>query len=38
MTADLLALSDWLTALQVEQVALESTGVFTPPMMLPNVC
>jgi hypothetical protein len=28
MTADLLALNDWLTALQVEQVALESTGVY----------
>jgi transposase len=32
MTADLLALSDWLTALQVEQVALESTGVYWRPV------
>jgi len=28
MTADLLALSDWLGALGVEQVAMESTGVY----------
>jgi hypothetical protein len=27
-TADLLALNDWLNAQQVEQVAMESTGVY----------
>ena len=34
MTADLLALNDWLRIHQVEVVAMESTGVFTPPPML----
>ena len=37
MTADLLALGDWLERQQVQVVALESTGVFTPPTMLPIV-
>jgi transposase len=37
MTADLAALSQWLEESQVEQVALESTGVFTPPTMLQSV-
>jgi transposase len=32
MTADLLALNDWLNALAVEQVALESTGVYWRPV------
>ncbi|MBA3827024.1 MAG: IS110 family transposase [Ktedonobacterales bacterium] len=32
MTADLLALADWLSSLQVEQVALESTGVYWYPV------
>jgi transposase len=32
MTADLLALNDWLNAQQVEQVALESTGVYWRPV------
>lgn len=32
MTADLLALNDWLNALQVEPVALESTGVYWRPV------
>ena len=32
MTADLLALNDWLDALAVEQVALESTGVYWRPV------
>jgi transposase len=32
MTADLLALSDWLDALQVGVVALESTGVYWRPV------
>jgi transposase len=32
MTADLLALDDWLNALGVEQVALESTGVYWRPV------
>jgi transposase len=35
MTEDLLDLADCLSSLQVEQVALESTGVYTPPPMLP---
>jgi transposase len=32
MTADLLALNDWLNTQQVEQVALESTGVYWRPV------
>jgi transposase len=32
MTADLLALGDWLTQLDVTQVALESTGVYWRPV------
>jgi transposase len=32
MTAELLALADWLTALEVQHVALESTGVFWRPV------
>ena len=31
-TADLLALNDWLNAQQVEQVAMESTGVYWKPV------
>lgn len=38
MTASLLALSDWLTAHQVTHVAMESTGEYTPPTMLPKGC
>jgi transposase len=38
MTAELLACVDWLESLQVEMVAMESTGVYTPPPMLPKVC
>jgi hypothetical protein len=37
MTVDLLALADWLRAFQVTHVAMESTGVFTPPTILPTV-
>src|SRR5690349_15124263 len=32
MTADLLALDDWLRTFAVEQIALESTGVFWRPV------
>src|SRR5579863_4403147 len=32
MTADLLALSDWLTTLQVQHIALESTGIYWRPV------
>jgi transposase len=32
MTADLLALADWLSALEVRQVAMESTGVYWRPV------
>lgn len=32
MTVDLLALSDWLSNLDVQQIALESTGVFWRPI------
>jgi len=32
MTSDLLALEEWLTSLQVEQLALESTGVYWYPI------
>ncbi|EFH84848.1 hypothetical protein [Ktedonobacter racemifer] len=34
-TSDLLLLDDWLHELGVTVVAMESTGVFTPPPMLP---
>src|SRR5215469_12658193 len=34
MTAELLALADWLTAREITQVAMESTGVYTLPTML----
>ena len=34
MTADPLALNDWLTAQDVSQGAMESTGVYTLPTML----
>src|SRR3712207_2041561 len=32
MTADLLALSDWLTTLEITHVAMESTGEFWKPL------
>src|SRR5207244_6749762 len=32
MTAELLALRDWLDGLEIEQVALESTGVYWRPV------
>src|SRR6185437_12907490 len=32
MTADLLALNDWLNGLDVEQVAMESTGIYWRPV------
>jgi hypothetical protein len=38
MTVDLLALNDWLNALRVEQVAMESTGIYMPPTMLLRNC
>jgi hypothetical protein len=38
MTADLLALDDWLRSQRIEVIAMESTGVFTPPTMLPKKC
>jgi hypothetical protein len=38
MTADLLALSAWLTECGVTHIAMESTGEFTPPLMLPKKC
>ena len=31
MTADLLALDDWLRSHDIKVIAMESTGVFTPP-------
>ncbi len=34
MTAGLLALADWLESMNVSVVAMESTGVYTPPPML----
>ncbi len=37
MTADLLALDDWLSSYGIEVIAMESTGVFTPPTILPIV-
>ncbi len=38
MTADLLALSDWLSGDGVTQIALESTGVYMLPTILPTGC
>jgi transposase len=38
MTEDLLALGDWLGELAVEQVAMESSGVYMLPTMLPIGC
>ena len=37
MTADLLVLSDWLMLHGVTHVAMESTGEYTLPTMLPMV-
>ena len=36
MTTDLLALADWLQEQGCTHVAMESTGVYTPPKMLPK--
>ncbi len=38
MTAGLLALADWLESFGIRVVAMESTGVYTPPPMLPKMC
>ncbi len=37
-TDDLLRLSDWLAAGGCTHVGLESTGEYTPPIILPSVC
>ncbi len=37
-TEDLVAIADWLHACGVQTVAMESTGVYSPPIMLPNEC
>ena len=37
MTGELLALSDWLERLGEGHIALESTGVYEPPRILPTV-
>jgi transposase len=37
MTTELLALDSWWEEQHVEQVAMESTGVYTPPPMLPKL-
>jgi transposase len=37
MTTDLLALADWLREAGCTHVAMESTGVYTPPGILPIV-
>jgi hypothetical protein len=36
MTGDLLACIDWLTRAQCRVIAMESTGVYTLPTMLPK--
>jgi hypothetical protein len=36
MTRDLLSLADWLTEASITHVAMESTGEYTPPKMLPK--
>jgi len=38
MTSDLLVLSDWLMGYGVTHAAMESTGEYTPPIMLPKEC
>ena len=38
MTPDVLRLRDWLKEHDCTCVAMESTGVFTPPPMLPTMC
>jgi hypothetical protein len=38
MTSDILALKAWLLASSCRQIAMESTGVFTPPPILPKMC
>lgn len=37
-TKELLALRDWLVEAGCSHVAMEATGVYTPPPMLPKVC
>jgi len=37
MVEDLFRLRDWLKANECQVVAMESTGVYTPPTMLPIV-
>ncbi len=37
-TADLLALRAWLLQEQCSHVGMESTGVYTPPTILPKRC
>ena len=37
MTRDLLGLADWLTAASITHVAMESTGEYTPPGLVPMV-
>ena len=37
MLSDLYRLRDWLKAKQCQAVAMESTGVYTPPIMLPRM-
>lgn len=38
MTADLLALRDWLDQLGITHVAMESTGIYTRFIILPTRC
>ena len=38
MTDDILALKAWLKASGCRQIAMESTGVYTPPPILPKMC
>jgi transposase len=38
MTEDLLQLRDWLKEQGCTHIALEATGVYTPPPMLPKGC
>ena len=38
MTGELLDLSDWLVEKGVTHAAMESTGEYTPPIMLPKEC
>ncbi len=38
MTSELLSCVDWLKTARCQAIAMESTGVYTPPTILPKRC